>query len=105
MSFRIRKHPILGNLDDSEEVNIFVDGKKVKAFKGECIASALIASNHNIFRYTKKYRNPRSLFCGIGQCNDCMMIVDGIPNIKTCITEVKEGMKVQTQIGAGKWER
>jgi len=105
MILRVKKHPILGTLDDSKKVNITVDGKKIEALKGDCIASAIIASGKNIFRYTEKYKKPRSLFCGIGQCNDCMMIVDGIPNIKTCITPVREGMKVQTQIGKGKWEK
>ena len=27
------------------------------------------------------------------------MIVDGKPNIRTCVTPLKEGMKVQTQYG------
>ena len=105
MGYRIKKHPILGTLDDREKVNIFVDGKNIQALKGESIASAVIASGKDIFRYTKKYNRPRSLFCGIGQCNDCMMIVNGIPNIKTCITPVRDGMKIQTQIGSGKWKK
>ena len=28
------------------------------------------------------------------------MVVDGQPNVRTCITPLKEGMKVQTQDGA-----
>jgi sarcosine oxidase subunit alpha len=30
-----------------------------------------------------------------------MMIVDGIPNVRTCVTPVKEGMKIETQYGRG----
>ena len=35
----------------------------------------------------------------IGRCTDCVMIVDGKPNIRTCITPLTEGMNVQTQYG------
>jgi hypothetical protein len=33
------------------------------------------------------------------------MIVDGIPNTRTCITPVRDQMKVQTQHGAGTWDK
>jgi len=105
MGHRVKNHPILGTLNSREKVDIFIDGKKIQALKGESIAAALIASGQDVFRYTKKYSSPRSLFCGIGQCNDCMMTVDGIPNIKTCIMKVRDGMKIQTQAGAGKWKK
>jgi hypothetical protein len=32
------------------------------------------------------------------------MIVDGIPNTRTCVTPVREGMKVETQHGLGQWK-
>ena len=33
------------------------------------------------------------------------MVVDGIPNVRTCITPVRDGMKIETQKGLGSWER
>ena len=42
---------------------------------------------------------PRGLYCSIGRCTDCVMVVDGVPNVRTCMTALKEGMKVQTQYG------
>ena len=96
---RIIKHPILGPLKKTKEVNITVDGKTIKAFEGEPIASALIAVGILAFRKTIKKESPRGYFCGIGRCTDCMMIVDGVRNVRTCITPVKEGMKIETQIG------
>ncbi|MCK4820923.1 (2Fe-2S)-binding protein, partial [bacterium] len=54
------------------------------------------------FRKTSKRQESRGIFCAIGRCTDCMMIVNGIPNIRTCITPIKAGMKVETQIGFGK---
>ncbi len=31
----------------------------------------------------------------------CVMEVDGRPNVKTCITRVREGMTIRTQAGNG----
>ena len=96
---RIINHPVLGSLKKGKEVNITVNGKKVKALDGEPIASALMAAGIMTFRKTIKREDPRGYFCGIGRCTDCMMIVNGIRNVRTCITPVKEGMKIETQIG------
>lgn len=96
---RIIDHPILGPLKKVKEVNITIDGKQITAIDGEPIASALIAADIKTFRKTIKREEPRGYFCGIGRCTDCMMIVNGIRNVRTCITPVKEGMKIETQIG------
>ena len=39
------------------------------------------------------------MFCAIGRCTDCVMIVNGKSNIRTCITPLEEGMVVETQYG------
>jgi predicted molibdopterin-dependent oxidoreductase YjgC len=96
---RILKHPILGPLKKKKEVTISVDEKTIKAIEGEPIASALIAMGIINFRTTIKKESPRGYFCGIGKCTDCMMIVNGVRNVRTCITPVKEGMRIETQIG------
>jgi len=44
---------------------------------------------------------PRGFYCAIGNCASCLMIVNGEPNVRTCITELKEGMDVNTQNGKG----
>lgn len=98
---RIEQHPILGPMQKGKAVKIEVDGKPLDAVEGEPIAAALMAAGKTIFRYTRKRKEARGVFCAIGQCTDCMMIVDGVPNVRTCITAVKEGMKIQTQIGLG----
>ena len=63
------------------------------------IAAALKAQGVMIHRYTKKEHKPRGIFCAIGRCTDCVMVVNGKPNIRTCVTPLEEGMKVQTQYG------
>jgi predicted molibdopterin-dependent oxidoreductase YjgC len=98
---RVPDHPILGSAPAAEKVVIEVDGRKIEAIRGEPIAAALMANGILVNRYTAKRREPRGVFCGIGRCTDCMMIVNGIPNTRTCITAVEEGMVIQTQRGKG----
>jgi len=100
---RIVDHPILGKLKERKKVFIEVDGRKIEAYEGEPIAAALLAAGVRVFRYTSKGKEPRGLFCAIGRCTDCVMIVDGIPNVRTCVTSVRDGMKIETQINLGKW--
>lgn len=102
---RIDKHPILGEMEKKKEVKIIVDGKEYVAYEGEMIAAALIANGIKTFRYTSHRHKPRGIYCGIGRCTDCTMIVDGIPNVRTCVTPVKDGMVIQTQYGVGQWEK
>jgi predicted molibdopterin-dependent oxidoreductase YjgC len=92
---------VLGEDSQGKIVEITVDGKTLKAKEGEKILSALLANNIIVNRYTLKRKEPRGLFCGIGQCTDCAMIVNGKPNVRTCITPVKAGMVIETQHGLG----
>jgi predicted molibdopterin-dependent oxidoreductase YjgC len=100
---RVTKHPILGNDNREWDACIVVDGNKVAAITGEPIAAALLAAGIRKFRVTPRFGSPRGLFCGIGRCTDCVMTVDGQPNVRTCVTPVKDGMVVETQSGLGKW--
>jgi len=102
MSMRIEDHVVLDVEKKGSLVVILVDGKPVPAYEGEPILAALVAGGIRINRYTVKKHEPRGLFCGIGQCTDCAMIVDGQPNVRTCITPVRAGMIIITQDGLSK---
>ncbi|MBC5721610.1 NADH dehydrogenase subunit G [uncultured Clostridium sp.] len=101
---RVTEHPILGNAPERKTVHIYVDGTPYEAQEGEMIAAALLALGISTFRYTEHNHKPRGIYCGIGRCTDCIMTVDGVPNVRTCITPVHDGMHIQTQIGNGKWQ-
>ena len=90
---------ILGVPQKGRLVNFTYDGQKIQGYEGEPIAAALKAAGILIHRYTKKEHTPRGIFCAIGRCTDCVMVVDGVPNVRTCVTPLKAGMKVQTQYG------
>ena len=99
MSERIEEHPILGVREKGRLVRFKMDGKEMEGYEGEPIAAALKAAGVMVHRYTQKEHKPRGIFCAIGRCTDCVMIVDGVPNVRTCITPLKAGMVVRTQYG------
>jgi predicted molibdopterin-dependent oxidoreductase YjgC len=95
---RIQKHPILEFESGlGKVVHITVNGKRIPAFEGEPIAAALVANGIKVFRRTPKLKNPRGLFCAIGRCTDCVMNVNGIPSVRTCVTPVEDGMIIKNQ--------
>lgn len=96
---RVIEHPILDELSDLKLVTLYYNGAPIQAVEGEPVAAALMNAGIRVFRTTAKRHEPRSVFCAIGRCTDCMMIVDGVPNTRTCVTPVHDGMRVETQQG------
>ncbi len=96
---RITEHPVLQTFDKGKLVQFDFDGTTIEGYEGEPISVALKAAGVMVHRYTSRFHKPRGVFCAIGRCTDCVMIVDGKPNVRTCVTQLKAGMKVQTQYG------
>ncbi|MBM3476530.1 MAG: (2Fe-2S)-binding protein, partial [Armatimonadetes bacterium] len=101
MPRRITSHPVLGKLPQAELVTIYLDGEPLAAREGEPIAAALLAAGRRVLRRSEKLNEPRGVFCAIGRCTDCAMTVDGRPNVRTCVTPVRDGMRIETQRGLG----
>lgn len=94
--WRIHEHPIL-KFERGNEVTIYLDGKPMRAFESETVAAALCANGLKELSRSIKYRRPRGVFCAIGRCSACMMEVDGVPNVRACVTNVKDGMEIKRQ--------
>ena len=99
VKMRIVNHPVLGEFEKGKSVEFTFDGKPMEGFEGEPVAAALRAEGVMIHRYTSKKEEPRGVFCAIGRCTDCVMVVDGKRNTRTCVTPLREGMVVETQKG------
>jgi len=104
-NLRVLDHSILGKIHGRKQINIYVDDKKIPAYQGEPIAAALAAAGIKVFRFTSTKDEPRGIFCAIGRCTDCVMTVNGEPNVRTCVTPVEAGMKIETQKGLGRWQK
>ncbi|MBA7649488.1 Sarcosine oxidase subunit alpha [subsurface metagenome] len=93
---RIENHPIL-EFKRGKKITFQFEGKQVEGYENESIAAALFASGVKVFSHSKRFNNPKGWFCGIGKCCSCLMRVDGIPNVRTCVVPVREGMQVERQ--------
>ena len=80
----------------TEKVSFSFNGKDFECESGQTIAAALIAADQRELRSTRFGNDPRSIFCGIGICYDCVVVVDGVSNQRSCLVEVKSGMKVES---------
>ena len=98
---RIDKHPILA-FKRGKKIKFIFNGQEMEGYEGESIAAALHAAGVKVLGESIIKHRPRGFYCAIGNCSSCLMVVDGVPNIKTCVTELVEGMVVETQKGKGK---
>ncbi len=94
----MRLQPQTGErIDRSCPLKFTFDGKSVDAFEGDSIASALFASGRRVFSRSFKYHRRRGLLCCTGRCPNCLMTVDGAPNVRACVEDVTAGVRVESQ--------
>ena len=96
MTERLEEAPGEGIRRD-RPVSIVFEGRKVAAFEGDSVGSALAAAGVTITARSFKYHRPRGLLCMTGSCANCLMQIDGIPNVRACIEPVRDGMRVERQ--------
>ena len=98
---RIEKHPVLEVPQGQKEVEFTFDGQKMTGYEGEAVSSALFANGIRRFSLHRNGKAPQGIFCANGQCSQCTVIIDGLPQ-KSCITPLKAGMKIETLNGVPK---
>jgi len=96
-----RRLPVHGEVERGPEITLLVDGRELVSHLGETVAGALMASGIRTFRETFRRRLPRGLYCGMGVCYDCLVVVNGRPSTRACMTYVVDGMRIELQKGWG----
>ena len=81
-------------------VQVLLDGAPVTGQPGESVATLLLRQGIRGWR-RDQLGAPRGLFCGIGQCFDCTLTVDGERHVRACVTPVRAGMAIDTDLGRG----
>ncbi|TCM51464.1 pyruvate/2-oxoglutarate dehydrogenase complex dihydrolipoamide dehydrogenase (E3) component [Kribbella sp. VKM Ac-2568] len=81
-------------------VRILVDGESLEARPGQTVAAALMVSGRDSWRATRGAERPRGVFCGIGACFDCLVVVNGTPDVRACQRTIRPGDTITTQQGA-----
>jgi len=97
---RITEHPVL-EFKKGRLVKFTFEGRTLEGYEGEPIAAALHAAGVRVLRESPELHRPRGFFCAIGNCSSCLMVVDGVPNVRTCVEKLREGMVVERQTGKG----
>lgn len=85
-------------------VTVDVEGLPVDAREGDTVAIALLQAGVVAFRETPIDGALRGPLCLMGACFDCLVEVDGRPNVQACATPVADGMRVRVQRGARRAE-
>ncbi len=86
--------------DAGAAVAITVDGKPVAARAGDTVAAPRCwPPASTIAAPTPVTGAPRAPYCLMGVCFECLVTVDGVGSRQGCLIPVREGMKVETQLG------
>ncbi|MCP4157921.1 MAG: (2Fe-2S)-binding protein [bacterium] len=88
----------IGNINRKEKVKLLVNGKEVTAYKGETLLAALMASGYKSLKKSPVNGEPRGALCGMGVCFECIVTVNGIPNTRSCMTEVENNMEITIDV-------
>lgn len=84
---------------NGDRLSIEIDGVPVEAEPGETVAAVLLRQEEDWCRLTPVSGSPRSPYCMMGVCFECLAVVDGAPSVQTCLRTVENGMRVDRQRG------
>jgi sarcosine oxidase subunit alpha len=82
---------------DQPEILFQWNGNTVTATAGDTVASALYRSGVRTFTYSYQHGRPRGLLCLTGACPNCLVNIDGVPNVRSCTVPARSGMSVLAQ--------
>ncbi|WP_372662938.1 (2Fe-2S)-binding protein [Amycolatopsis kentuckyensis] len=77
-------------------MEIDVDGERLAGLEGQTVAGILLAAGRASWRTTRSGA-PRGVFCGIGACFDCLVTVNGVPDVRACRRRAADGDEIRTQ--------
>lgn len=80
-----------------DAVTMVVDGEPVPAHRGESVAAALFAAGVRRLRESPRSGQARGLFCMMGSCQECVVLVDG-RRVPACRTPARDGLVVTTGV-------
>jgi len=93
---RILDHPVLGKIAEQTPITFTFDNKTFVGVQGDTIASALMANGVRKLRVQESADTPRGIYCNIGHCFECRVIVNKKSGIRACMTLIEEDMVVES---------
>lgn len=80
-------------------VQLTFEGRTIVAERGETVAAALLAAGVSWFRVSAEDGSRRGPYCMIGNCFDCMVLIDGLGSRQACQERVRDGMAIRRHPG------
>jgi NADPH-dependent 2,4-dienoyl-CoA reductase/sulfur reductase-like enzyme len=87
------EHGSIPGSPTADRIRFTVDGAVLEATPGDSIAAAMIAAGEFRFRESRS-GSPRGMFCGMGVCGECQVLVDGVSR-RACLEKAREGQVVR----------
>ena len=81
----------------STPLGITIDGTPAIGLTGQTIAAVMMAEGRLSWRRSSVASAPRGLFCGIGICFDCLVIVNGERDVRACQRRAVSGDVIEFQ--------
>lgn len=75
-------------------VHLTIDAQPVSVPAGASVAAAVAVAT-TTFRRSRN-GEARAPLCGMGVCFECRVRIDGVAQLRACMTPVREGMEVVT---------
>lgn len=101
----------ISNAKRGTPIFVIIDGRKVRAFEGETIASVLLVEGVRTFNRSVSSK-PRGPYCGIGVCFECLVRIE-CPSTempltpsrwaRACMTPIQAGMAIKTGFRAAEY--
>jgi D-hydroxyproline dehydrogenase subunit gamma len=82
---------------DGGAIRLTVDGAPVTGRAGQTIAGVLLATGRLSWRPSPRSGRPRGVFCGIGVCFDCLIVVNGLRDVRACQRRAADGDVIDLQ--------
>ncbi|GAB7052283.1 (2Fe-2S)-binding protein [Catenuloplanes indicus] len=82
---------------DGGAIALTVDGETVTGRAGQTIAGVLLAAGRVSWRTSPRSGRPRGVFCGIGVCFDCLVVVNGLRDVRACQRRATDGDVITRQ--------
>src|SRR3954447_16223941 len=76
-----------------------LDGRRIDILDGDTVAAAAYRAGVRTFSRSLKVHRRRGLYCGTGDCANCLVTVDGLPGERACVTAALDGMRVERETG------
>lgn len=82
---------------DGRQTTFVFRGRPKTAAPGETLVQALARRGLPILQRSIRYHRPRAPFCGIGACTQCLVRVNGAPNVRGCRWVPHDSDRVETE--------